>query len=160
MALPTERGEWNVHSFSKGLHEIVLVVRDPRAAARFYGDLLGLEPISEATDDWGQLWTMGKDHEQWIGFTNGSLLYEEFSPRSAGARFGPVHFAFRGDRAELDQFLARAKEMGVRLLGPHRWESRMKGTSYYFYDPDDNLAELWFPDEAGKWDSTAVSSPL
>lgn len=135
--------------FSKGLHEIVLVVKDARRAARFYGDLLGLEPISDATDDWGQLWTIGKGHEQWLGFTTGSLLYEEFSPRPEGSRFGPVHFAFRGDPGQLDEFRANAEKMGVTLLGPQRWESRMKGNSYYFYDPDDNLAELWFPDEGG-----------
>jgi catechol 2,3-dioxygenase-like lactoylglutathione lyase family enzyme len=136
-----------VQCFSRGLHEIVLVVKDVQKAARFYCDMLGLEPISDTTDDWGQLWTVGKGDEQWLGFTNGRLLYEEFSPRPADSRFGPIHFAFRGDPAQLDLFLANAKKRGVNLLGPQRWESRMKGTSYYFYDPDDNLAELWFPDE-------------
>ncbi|HVL39539.1 MAG TPA: VOC family protein [Fimbriimonadaceae bacterium] len=133
--------------YSRGLHEIVLVVKDVRRAAAFYCNLLGLEEISPATDDWAQLWTKSSDDEQWIGFTSGQLLFEEHSPRSAGTRFGPVHFAFRGERAQKDEFLARAKDLGVVLLGPQQWKSRMKGTSYYFYDPDDNLAELWFPDE-------------
>jgi catechol 2,3-dioxygenase-like lactoylglutathione lyase family enzyme len=143
----TPRGVNRVRCFSKGIHEIVLVVKNVPNATRFYCDLLGLEPISETTDDWGQLWTIGKDHQQWLGFTNGQLLFEEFSARPAGSRFGPVHFAFRGDPADLELFLSNADKLGVNLLAPHRWESRMKGTSYYFYDPDDNLAELWFPDD-------------
>jgi catechol 2,3-dioxygenase-like lactoylglutathione lyase family enzyme len=133
-------------SFSKGLHEIILVVKDVRRAARFYCDLLGLEPYSEITDDWAQLATISTDQKQWLGITKGPLLFEEFSPRPEGQRFGPIHFAFRGDARDLEGFVQNARRVGVKLLGPHRWNGRMEGTSYYFYDPDDNLGELWFPD--------------
>jgi len=131
--------------FSKGFHEIVLVVRDVRAAAAFYCDLLGLQPLAEISEDWAQLATISPENKQWLGLTRGPLLFEEFSPRPEGQRFGPVHFAFRGQTSEREAFVANAERLRVKLLGPQLWKGRMEGESFYFYDPDDNLGEIWFP---------------
>lgn len=132
--------------FSAGFHEIVLVVKDVRVASRFYQDVVGLEEIEPTTDTWAQLSTVSRNNPQWLGLTSGTLLFEEFSPRPKGERFGPVHFALRAKPGTVEAFVANASQHGVPLYGPQAWKTRMKGFSYYFYDPDDNLVEYWFPD--------------
>ncbi len=41
--------------FSIGLAEIVLIVKDVQAAARFYRDIVGLVPQTDADEQWGQV---------------------------------------------------------------------------------------------------------
>jgi catechol 2,3-dioxygenase-like lactoylglutathione lyase family enzyme len=130
---------------SAGIHEIVLVVKDVGRAARFYRDVVGLAPLREPTDEWASFSTVSFEHPQWLGLRRGDLLYEEHSPRPKGARFGPVHFALRALDPSPQGFLQRAEYHGLRVYGPQEWDGRMKGRSYYCYDPDDNLFEYWFP---------------
>jgi catechol 2,3-dioxygenase-like lactoylglutathione lyase family enzyme len=131
-----------------GIHEIVLVVRNVRVAAAFYEDVVGLIARGPATDEWAFFATISIEHPQWIGLTCGPLLFEEHSPLPEGSRFGPVHFALRARDEDASAFLENAGRHGVKVYGPQRWEGRMKGLSYYFYDPDANLIEFWYPDES------------
>lgn len=130
---------------SRGLSEIVLVVQDVRAAAKFYREVIGLVPETDPTDEWAWFWAGAPGEPQRLALHKGSLLFEEHSPRPPGQRWGPVHFALQVDRAHLEAAAARARESGVPVYGPTRFDW-MKATSYYCYDLDGNLVEWWSPD--------------
>lgn len=130
------------------LAELVLVVPDVPAAAAFYRDLVGLTPESEPSDTWA--WFIisgaGTNRPQRLALTSGPLLFEEHSPHPVGERFGPVHFAIGMTASDADAALARLRAADVAVHGPTRLEW-MAATSYYFYDPAGNLAELWVHDD-------------
>ncbi len=128
-----------------GIHEIVLVVKDIPRAVAFYRDVIGLILRADPSDDWASFATVSAENPQWLGLRKGDLLYEQFSPRPEGARFGPVHFAFQSLEPFPEPFLKNAESHGVKVYGPEEWDGRMKGKSYYCYDPDDNLVEYWYP---------------
>jgi len=130
---------------SAGIHEIVLVVSDIHRAVRFYRDVVGLTLRDEPTEVWASFATISLEDPQWLGLRKGELLFEEHSPRPAGQRFGPVHFALRSRERSPEAFLQRAREHGSIIYGPQEWTQRMRGISYYCYDPDDNLFEYWYP---------------
>ena len=131
--------------FSIGLAEIVLVVSDVQVAARFYREVVGLTPATEADDEWAWFWT-GESHQSpRIALHRGSLLFEEHSPHPPGERWGRVHYAFTVPRQKLAAALEHLRTHGIEVYGPKRFEW-MKATAYYFYDPDGNLLEFWSPD--------------
>lgn len=130
-----------------GLAELVLIVQDVHAAARFYRDVVGLLPNTDPTDEWAWFWAGDPVTQQRLAVHKGSLLFEEHSPHPAGERWGPVHFALRVPRESLEAEVARVRSHGITVHGPTRlgW---MKAVSYYFFDPDGNLVEFWSPDPA------------
>lgn len=132
---------------SLGLAELVLIVRDVPAAARFYRDVVGLEPEHETSDEWAWFWAGRPATPQRIALHRGPLLFEEHSPFPEGERFGTVHFALEVAREGLEEAVQRVKTAGVDVYGPTEFEW-MKARSYYFYDPDGNLLEFWSPDSA------------
>jgi catechol 2,3-dioxygenase-like lactoylglutathione lyase family enzyme len=132
--------------FTTGLAELVLIVEDVPRAADFYRDVVGLEPESPADDAWAWFFAGERGQPQRIALHKGSLLFEEHSPRPAGKRFGNVHLAFEVPRERFDAAVAHVRASGNAVYGPTRFDW-MSATSYYFYDPDGNLLELWSPDE-------------
>ena len=132
---------------SRALAEIVLVVKDVCASARFYEDVVGLVPRTQADDEWAWFWAGEPGRAQSIGLHRGALLFEEHSPLPEGERFGPIHFAFDVARESLDDAVERVRVAGVAVYGPIDFEW-MTARSYYFYDPDGNLLEFWSPDES------------
>jgi catechol 2,3-dioxygenase-like lactoylglutathione lyase family enzyme len=131
--------------FTTGLAELVLVVEDVPRAAGFYRDVVGLDPESPADDDWAWFLAGASEDAQRIALHKGSLLFEDHSPHPAGQRFGNVHLAFEVPRERFDAAVAHVRESGTTVYGPTRFDW-MSATSYYFYDPDGNLLELWSPD--------------
>ena len=131
--------------FTTGISEIVLIVNDVQAAARFYREVDGLAPHTEANDEWAWFWTGEPDHSGRLAVHRGTLLYEENSPHPPGARWGHVHYALNVPRDRLQAALDRAREHGIKVYGPQRFEW-MKATGHYLYDPDGNLVEYWSPD--------------
>ena len=128
------------------MFELVLRVKDASVAAKFYREVVGLEQMHDPDQGWASFWAGDKKDNRWLGLTEGALFFEEHSPRPEGQRFGPVHYAFKLRDSQKEASLQRLKSNGVPVYGPHVWESgRMEGASYYFYDPDDNLLEFWFP---------------
>jgi catechol-2,3-dioxygenase len=133
--------------FSAGLAELVLIVSDVPAAARFYREVVGLEPETEATDAWAWFWAGEPGARQRVALHQGSLLFEEHSPHPPESRWGHVHFAFEVPREQLDAAVAHVRDHGVEVHGPTQFDW-MGAVAYYFYDLDGNLLELWSPDPA------------
>jgi catechol-2,3-dioxygenase len=131
--------------FSTGLAEIVLIVNDVIAAARFYREVVGLTPETDASETWAWFWAGEPGQTQRVALHRGSLLFEEHSPLPEDHRWGHVHFAFNVPRAELSAAVEHVKSHGVAVYGPTHFEW-MQATSYYFYDLDSNLLEFWSPD--------------
>lgn len=130
-----------------GMAEIVLIVKDVRKAANFYKYAVGLTALGEADDDWAWFWTGEPRQSPRIGLRKGELLYEQYSPRPAGQRFGPVHFALLVPAANLEEAIQRVRVQGVEVLGPQRFDLQ-NAVAYYFYDFDGNLVEYWSPQDA------------
>jgi catechol-2,3-dioxygenase len=129
---------------SRGLAEIVLVVKDVRSAARFYEDVVGLAPETEASDEWAWFWAGDPGVQQRVALHHGTLLFEDQSPLPEGERWGQVHFAFDVARQDLDSAVERVRKSGVEVYGPVDFDW-MNACAYYFYDPDGNLLEFWSP---------------
>jgi catechol-2,3-dioxygenase len=133
--------------FSLGLSEIVLIVKDVRASARFYGEVVGLTPETEADDEWAWFWAGPVGQSQRVALHKGSLLFEGQPSWPGGERWGQVHYAFHVPYAQLEEAAQHVRRQEVELYGPVYFDW-MKATAYYFYDPDGNLLEFWSPDPA------------
>src|SRR5689334_7744183 len=131
-------------SSTTGLAEIVLIVQDVKKAANFYKYAVGLTALGEADDEWAWFWTGEPNQYPRIGLHKGELLYEQYSPRPAGQRFGPVHFALHVPAAKLEEAVSRVRVHGVEVRGPQHFDLQ-KAVAYYFYDFDGNLIEYWSP---------------
>jgi catechol 2,3-dioxygenase-like lactoylglutathione lyase family enzyme len=132
-------------SYTVGIAEIVLVVRDVPAAARFYRDVVGLAPDGEPSERWAWFFTGGEGRAKRLAMAKGPLLFEEHSPRPEGERWGPVHFALHVPADRLEQAIEDVRAHGVEIHGPVHFDW-MRASGYYFYDPDGNLVEFWSPD--------------
>ena len=127
-----------------GLCELVLVVENVPRTARFYREIVGLIPELPADDDWAWFWSGEPERSPRFALRNGPLMFEEHSPRPPSERWGRVHFALTVLRPALGEAVARvAAHTDVYGPIPLEW---MHATSYYFYDPEGNLVELWSPD--------------
>ena len=133
--------------FSRGLCELVLLVRDVQKSARFYREVVGLLPDTEANEEWAWFWAGSPTSRQRIALHKGTLLFEEHSPWPPSDRWGRVHYAFEVSRADLESAAAHVRAAGVEVYGPTQFEW-MHALSYYFYDPDGHLLEWWSPDPA------------
>jgi catechol 2,3-dioxygenase-like lactoylglutathione lyase family enzyme len=133
--------------YSVGIAEIVLVVPDVLAAARFYRDVVGLAPDGEPNERWAWFFTGDGGSAKRLAMAKGPLLFEEHSPLPEGERWGRVHFALHVPRERLDDALANVRAHGVEVHGPVHFDW-MRASGHYFYDPHGNLVELWSPDPA------------
>lgn len=132
-------------SFESGISEIVLVVEDVARAARFYREVVDLQPSTYGSGpEWAWFWVGDPKNHQRLAVHKGPLLYEEHSPHPEGKRWGQVHFALNVESARLSEAVEHVKACGVEVYGPidFKW---MNARSYYFYDPDGNLVEFWSP---------------
>ena len=133
---------------SKGLNELVLIVKDVSLSRRFYSEVVGLSLDSDASpgdDEWTWFTTGEPGHARRIALHKGELMFEEFSALPAGHRFGAVHFAIGVDQTEWDLGMERLRLTNTPFYGPVR-QSWMHATSVYFFDPDQNLVEWILPD--------------
>jgi catechol-2,3-dioxygenase len=115
------------------------------ASARFYRDVVGLEPDGEASETWAWFWAGEPGAPQRVAVVRGPLLFEEHSPLPEGERFGRVHFAFNVPRERLEAAVENVRRHGIEVYGPKRFDW-MSAEAWYFYDPDGNLLEFWSPD--------------
>ncbi|MGH8003851.1 MAG: VOC family protein [Limisphaerales bacterium] len=106
--------------FADGISEIVLRVKDVKAAAKFYQEVVGLVPRTPASDtaEWVWFWAGEVGQPQTIAVQKGPLLFEEKSPLPEGKRWGQVHFAFKVSRDKLEEAAAHVRSKGVEVFGP------------------------------------------
>jgi catechol 2,3-dioxygenase-like lactoylglutathione lyase family enzyme len=135
-------------TFSRGLSELVLIVSDVQRSAAFYRDVVGLVPEKEPSEEWAWFWAGEPGVRQRLAVHRGSLLFEEHSPLPEGERWGRVHFALEVPADRLEAAAEHVRKRGVEVYGPTHFDW-MRSNSYYFYDPDGNLIELWSPEEDG-----------
>jgi len=128
--------------FCTGFAEIVLIVEDVKRSFEFYRDVVGLEVLKEADDEWAWLWIGKPEKGQRIGLHKGKLLFEEHSPYPEGERWGRVHYALHVPRDRIEEALEHVRSHDVEVYGPKEFPW-MNAIGYYFYDPDGNLLEFW-----------------
>ena len=113
--------------FSRGLAEIVLIVKDVKASARFYREVVGLMPATEPDDEWAWFWAGPPGEAQRVALHTGALLFEDQSPLPGGKRWGPVHYALQVPPDKLQAAADHVRGQGVEvshlvlLLRP-RWQ--------------------------------------
>jgi len=130
--------------FSTGLTEIVLIVKDVKASARFYQEVVGLLPQGEADEQWAWFFAGKPENLQRLALHTGSLLFEEHSPLPEGERWGRIHYAFFVPPDRLEEAVSHVRRHHVEMYGPVHFDWK-NVVSYYFYDPDGNLLEFWSP---------------
>ena len=64
--------------YRTGRAEIVLIVDDVPAAARFYCDGIGLTPQTAADATWAWFWAGPPGHQQRVALRNGGSFVDEF----------------------------------------------------------------------------------
>ncbi len=114
-----------------GLNHVAVVVSDVSRSSRFYGKLIGLDPVPRPAFPFPGAWfRIGSDQElHLIGEDDAS------APR---ARAGGEHFALRVD--DVDSAAATLKERRVAIQGPI---VRPDGARQIFVeDPDGNRIEF------------------
>jgi len=127
-----------------GVVESILYVDDLTAAAAFYRDVLGLEPMRTGPD-------------RFVAFRAGAqsvlLLFKRGStltplPVSGGVipphdGHGPHHIGLAIAAADYDVWRQRLLAQGVAIESETRWDAG--GRSLYFRDPDRHVVELVTP---------------
>jgi catechol-2,3-dioxygenase len=108
----------------------VLEVADLDAAARFYGETLGLSPLSRS------------DNRAWflVGERSRIGLWTPQIGIAGGQGGAHVHYAMHVDEADYDAAVARLHEHGLDV---HEEDFEENGRAAYVTDPDGNVVELW-----------------
>jgi len=129
-----------------GVLETSLYVDDLERAARFYGDVLGLEEL--VSDSRFRAYDVGGKSVLLV-FRRGFTLDTVHMPGGTippHDGHGPLHIAFAISREELAGWEARLAAHGIDIEGRTKWQRG--GVSVYFRDPDGHLLELATP---GLW---------
>lgn len=126
--------------------ETALYVDDLARAGRFYGEALGLEPMTQDSRMWAL--DCGPASVLLLFRRGGTLETVELPggriPPHDGT--GPLHLAFAVETADLPEWEARLADCGIEIEARMKWPRG--GESLYFRDPDGHLVELATP---GLW---------
>src|SRR5579883_3400171 len=141
----------------KELGHLVLYVRDVRASAAFYGDVLGWKRLPSPPGAPVALFSSGRTHHELLLIEVG----EDARPLPTGRHVGLYHFGLKVGTTddELREALARLQEANVRIVGA---SDHTVTHSLYILDPDGNEIELYIDVPGVDWrrDQTLVASPI
>ncbi|HET6657165.1 MAG TPA: VOC family protein [Gaiellaceae bacterium] len=119
-----------------GVYETVLYAPDPLAAAAFYREALGLEPV-EDPDELSAAFRLLDGGVLLIFNPQKSSLPGRPVPSHGSA--GPGHVAFGLDPGAYEEALAALRDKGIEIEREVDWD---RGRSIYFRDPAGNSVEL------------------
>ena len=119
-----------------GVYETVLYASDPRTAAAFYRDALGLEQLEEP-DDLSAVFRLPAGHVLLI--FNPHMSSRPGRPVPSHGSAGSGHIAFELEAGAYEDAIAFLVEKGVEVEREIDWE---RGRSVYFRDPAGNSVEL------------------
>ncbi|AMY70118.1 VOC family protein [Frigidibacter mobilis] len=126
--------------------ETVIYAADPQAAAAFYAEVFGLEPVQSVP---GRLAFLRCGAQMLLIFNpeaTSDPAHQNGIP-AHGAR-GPGHLCFRAESAgELEAWRARLAELGIGIEHEQVWKSGAR--SLYLRDPAGNSVEIA---EAALWE--------
>jgi catechol 2,3-dioxygenase-like lactoylglutathione lyase family enzyme len=119
---------------TEGLDHIAILVRDVKASALWYQDVLALERFHE--QDWG-------DYPAVVGTGTSSIALfpvagEKPKPRPGRDTIAMRHFAFRVTRPNLESAKQRLTSRGITFTE----QNHQVAESIYFFDPDGHEIEL------------------
>ncbi|GGX54675.1 VOC family protein [Streptomyces minutiscleroticus] len=133
---------------SARLDHVVLWVRDPGAAARFYEENLGLEPlrVTEFTEGKASFPSVRLNEETILDLAPLELAPGmDVVPEGAGSAGHPVnHVCLALPAVRFDRLRARLQEQGVPVSDVSYDAFGARGRarrSFYFRDPDGNVFE-------------------
>src|SRR5689334_2362047 len=130
-----------------GIKETALTVADVNKSERFYREVFDLPVIAEEGQRFRAL-NVADSHVLLLfaaGQTHGAHEIPGGVIPGHGAS-GQSHFAFSIDAADLDEWRAHLRKLGVAIESTVTWP--LGGTSIYCRDPDGHLVELITP---GVW---------
>ena len=108
----------------------MLEVADLDAAARFYGDVLGLPALTRSDD---RAWFL-------VGERSRIGLWTQQVGIAGGRGGAHVHYAMHIGEDDYDAAVARLREHGRDV---HEEDFEESGKAMYLTDPDGNVVELW-----------------
>lgn len=120
----------------QSVYETVLYAPDPRTAAEFYCDALGLEQL-EDPDDLSAVFRLAAG--QVLLIFNPELSSRPGRRVPSHGTAGPGHVAFAIEAGAYEDVLGRLREKGIEIEREIDWG---RGRSVYFRDPAGNSVEL------------------
>jgi catechol 2,3-dioxygenase-like lactoylglutathione lyase family enzyme len=116
------------------LNHTIIGSRDPESSARWYAEVLGLEPPVRADPFWQ------------VSTANGVNL--DFDQHASSVPVHAQHYAFLISEHEFDEIFGRVVERGIDFYADpfarHKGEINHHdgGRGTYFFDPDGHLLEI------------------
>jgi len=119
-----------------GVYETVIYAPDPRSAAEFYREALGLAQVEEP-DELSAAFRLPAG--QMLLIFNPGMSSRPGRPVPSHGSAGPGHVAFSLEPGDYEEALGALRTKGVEIEREIDWED---GRSVYFRDPAGNSVEL------------------
>lgn len=115
---------------------VTLIVEDVRASARFYRETMGFDEVSSS-----DVVVRFQLENVKLSLVDKKLLLQEAYLDELPSAPGPVTLAVSVSAAEVDEYMARLEQAGVKIIAPA--ETKPVGIRIGFVaDPDGHLWEL------------------